>query len=268
MEEYAKREPTFIGDIAKEYLKSGIFKETGAQLYVCQEARHLAWNYTDPLVERLHTDPVLNATGLLYPSCCVNLQVNNSANDSLPSTIHTGVGDIDRIGEFQQWDGHRQLDIWFQPSANEINGTEGLFFRPNLMKGETLQAFVDDVVRSFTLRQKTMVEHRGLKAWRYELDSTTFLSPSNYPPNARWGSWEYDGVIYLGVTRYPVVPIYGSKPHFLDGDPILREKVEGLHPDPSKHDTDIDVEIYTGANIQFRRQLQINVKATQNTDFP
>ena len=263
-EEYDKKA---LLPFAKFYLKDFIFKKTNPKLYVCQPARALAWNYTDSLVEALHTDAELKKRGMAYPTCCVNLQANASSNDSVMSTIHTGVGDIRRIGEFEVWDGKSNLGIWPNASANMINGTEGLFFRPNLGKGDSLQAFVDDVVRSFDLRQHGSVEHLGLKTWHYTLDSTTFLSPKNYPPNARWGSWEYDGLIYLGVTRYPVVPVYGSKPHFLDGDLALREKVSGMHPNQALHDTDIDVEVYTGANIQFRRQLQLNVKAQQQDYF-
>lgn len=265
MEEFAE-EHSILGPPAKLYLEH-IISKTGAKLYVCVGARDLAWNYTDKLVEELHTNSVLKFVGLAYPRCCVNLQQNGSSNDSRPSIIYTGVKDIARIGQFHQWDGLLHLGIWPGASANDINGTEGLFFKPNINEGESLMAFVDDVVRSFDLIQTGKVEHLGLEAWRYMLDSNTFLSPHNYPPNARWGSWEYDGLIYLGVIQYPNVPVYGSKPHFMDGDPILREKVIGMHPDPALHSTLIDVEIYTGANIQFRRQLQLNAKAVKNPDF-
>lgn len=265
VEEFAKEHST-LGLPAKLYLEH-IISVTGAKLHVCVGARDLAWNYTDKLVERLHTDMVLKLVGLAYPRCCVNLQLNASSNDSIPSVIFTGVKDINRIGQFYQWDGLRELTIWPGRTANDINGTEGLFFKPNLNEGEPLMAFVDDVIRSFDLVQTDKVKHLGLEAWRYMLNSNTFRSPLNYPPNARWGSWEYDGLMYLGVIQYPNVPVYGSKPHFMDGDPILREKVIGMHPDPALHSTQIDVEIYTGANIQFRRQLQLNVRAVKNTDF-
>ena len=265
VEEYAQKEP-ILGPFAKDLLKE-IISKTDAKLHVCVSARGLAWNYTDKLVEELHTNEILKLSGLAYPRCCINLQYNASVNDSRPSIIYTGVKHIERIGQFVQWDGLPRLTIWPGDTANDINGTEGLFFKPNINKGEPLQAFVDDVVRSFDLHQEKQVKHLGLEAWRYVLDSSTFLSPLRYPPNSRWGSWDYDGLIYLGVIQYPTVPVYGSKPHFLDGDPALREKVIGMHPDRALHDTDIDVGIYTGANLQFRRQLQLNVKADRNSDF-
>lgn len=266
VEEYAKENSAFVAELAKIMLHA-IISVTGAKLHVCVGARDLAWNYTDPFVEELHRNVLLQWAGLAYPRCCVNLQMNASANDSLPSTIYTGAKDISRIGQFLQWDGHHRLDIWPGHSANDINGTEGLFFRPNLNEGEPLTAFVDDVVRSFELTQQKKVKHKGLEAWRYVLADTTFLSPLRYPPNSRWGHWEYDGLVYLGVIQYPNVPIFGSRPHFLGGDPVLREMVEGMNPDPQRDTTQIDVEVYTGANIQFRRQLQLNARAVRNSDF-
>ena len=255
-----------IGELAKEYLRE-IISYTGAKLHVCVGARDLAWNYTDAFVQKLNKSEVLKLSGLAYPRCCVNLQLNGSSNDSQPSIIYTGVRDISRIGQFVQWDGLKRLNIWPGDSANDINGTEGLFFRPNLVEGEPLAAFVDDVIRSFDLTQEKKVKHKGLEAWRYLLNSTTFLSPLYYHPNSRWGNWEYDGLIYLGVIQYPNVPVFGSQPHFLGGDPVLREQVIGMNPDPDLHTTQIDVEHYTGANIQFRRQLQLNARAVRNNDF-
>ena len=45
-----------------------------------------------------------------------------------------------------------------------------------------------------------------------------------------------------------VVPVYGSKPHFLDGDPSLTKNVIGMHPVRSKHDTVVDVEPVSNAH--------------------
>lgn len=266
VEEYAKTVSKIMGEFAILFLKQ-IIIDTGAKLHICVGAHDLAWNYTDPFVTMLNQSEVLKLSGLAYPRCCVNLQQNASVNDTRPSIIYTGVKDINRIGQFVQWDGNKRLDIWPGYTANDINGTEGLFFKPNIREGEPLIAFVDDVIRSFDLTQKKEVEHKGLGAWRYELNATTFLSPLYYPLNSRWGEWEYDGLIYLGVIQYPNVPVYGSQPHFLGGDPILREMVIGMNPDPNKHTTQIDVEQYTGANIQFRRQLQLNAQVVQNTEF-
>ena len=233
---------------------------TGAKLFICQEASNLAWSYTDPFLEFLYDAD-------LYPSMFVNLQVNNSINDSYPSIIRTGVKDISKIGQFVQWNNLTILHTWpndgNETGANDINGTEGFFFRPNLKKGDSLTAFVDDIQRSIDLKYVGTVNPLGLKALRYGIDNRTFKSAFDEPENARWGSWCPDGLIYLGPTQLKEVPVFGSKPHFLDGDELLLESVEGLKPDRVKHDTVIDVEPNTGANINFARQLQINVQVSK-----
>ena len=234
---------------------------------MCVGATELAWNFTTPLVMALHTNEFLVAANLSYPRSYVAIQQNNSINDTYLSTIYTGVGDINKIGEFEQWDGLKNLSIWPGHTANYINGTEGLFFRPLLEKGDSLESFNEDIVRSVPLEYSGTVEHMGLTAYHYMPPISVIDSAFTNPENARWGSWCPNGLFYLGVIQYPTVPVFGSNPHFLLGDPILREKVEGI-PQASVSDaTFVDVEHITGANIGVKQQLQINVQVNQTSDF-
>ena len=244
-----------------------IFDQVDANLYMCEEATPLAWNFTNDLLQELHTNLILRVSGMALPRNWIAIQLNNSINDSKPSIIRTGVGDINRIGEFEQWNGNRRLDIWPGETANEINGTEGLIFHPFLERGEGLETFVDDAVRSFPLEYKRRVRPLGLEAFRYQTPPSEYESAFTNAANARWGSWNPDGLLYAGVTQYPVVPVFGSKPHFLDGADELFEKVEGLHPDRDLHETTVDVEPITGANVQVRKLLQINMQVNRTDDF-
>ena len=169
------------------------------------------------------------------------------------------------------WDGRKkdELKVWEYGSVcDKIRGTEGLFFRPNLKEGENLVAFVDDVQRSFDLQYVGKVNHLGLNAFRYVLANYTFYNASVHPPNSCWGLGEDvyppEGLFYLGPTQNPVIPIYGSNPHFYDADPSLLDCVEGLNPANASNDiTMIDVEPITGANIQLQKNLQLNVKVNK-----
>lgn len=258
----------FVREVGVEILTEIFDSVDDATLYMCDEAANLAWNFTSDLVYELHTREELVAVGLNYPTSWMSLLKNNSANDSVPSIIHTGVGDINRIGEFIQWNGQIQLSIWAnRTGANDINGTEGLFFHPNINKAERLQVFSTDAVRSFPLEWKATVHPLGMTAYRYHLPPSVYESAFTNPDNAQWFSWCPDGLFYVGVTRWPVAPIFGSKPHFLDGDPELREKVEGLRPDHSLHETVVDIEPVTGANLQTSTQFQINLQVNQSSNF-
>lgn len=182
-------------------LLDGIFFSTKAELYVCVPAVKLVFNYSDDLVLELHNNLLLKAFGLNLPVDHVSIQVNNSINDTRPSIIHTGVDDITLVGQLYQWNGQKNLSIWPGDSANEINGTEGLIFRPLLKEGDNLTAFVDDVARSFPLVYHNTTSLLGLKTFRYEIPAEVFESAFTNPDNARWGSWCPDGLIYLGVLQ-------------------------------------------------------------------
>ena len=232
-----------------------------AELYVCQPATALVFNYTDQLINSLHSSNVLMSLNLSYPRTDVSIQLNNSANNSLPSTIHTGAKDINSIGQYVQWQGLEKLMLWPNGmGANDINGTEGLFFHPLLQEGEEIEIFVDDIYRSFRLFHVDTVNRMGIKAFRYMLVNSTFESAFKNPENVKWGSWNPEGLFYLGPTQTPAVPVFGSKPHFLDGDPLLLEKVNGLNPDRKHHESFLDVEPTTGANIQVQIKIQVNAQ--------
>ena len=244
-----------------------IINDVGAQIYVCQNATDLAFNYSDDLVRRLNSDLVLKAFNLSYPRTHVSIQFNNSANNSLPSTINTGARDINSIGQYIQWQGNvEKLMVWPNGmGANDINGTEGFFFHPFLQEGEEIEIFVDDIYRSLKLKHVDTINLMGIEAFRFTIVNSTFQSAFTNPEHARWGSWNPDGLFYLGPTQDPVVPVFGSKPHFLDGDPALLEKVDGLRPNRDLHESYLDVQPSIGANVQVGIKLQVNAQINQST---
>ena len=89
----------------------------------------------------------------------------------------------------------------------------------------------------------------GIRAYCFEFVNSTFESAFTNPENAGWGSWNPDGLFFLGPTQDSVVPMFGSKPHFLDRDPLLLEKVNGLSPSRDLHESFLDFEPLTRANV-------------------
>ena len=197
------------------------------------------------------------------------MQVNGSVNDSQPSSIYTGVHDITKLAEYIQWDGHTQyLDTWpGGDQANAIRGTEGAFFRPNLRQGEDLEMFVGDLQRSFDLVSTGSSYHLGFRTLRYEFSPSTFKGAFSERDNSMWGSWCPDGLFYMGAIRDPTLPLYISKPHFLEGAESLLEGVDGLDPCSNRHDSHIDVEPHVGVNLDFSIKLQLNVRVNSSSDY-
>ena len=247
----------------------GIFLKTGANLYICQPPT-LVWKYKDDLTKELHTNPLLKVAGANSKTDFIDLQPNNTINDSYPSIIYTGLGNLDKLGQFVEWDGNKGSLNHLWPNgkgANDINGTEGMIYHPFIDEDDTLEGFNLDSIRSFKLVYKETYELRGIRVFRYELDKSTFLSAFTYPENARWGSWNPDGLLFLGALKRPIAPVFASKPHFLDGDPVLREKVSGLKPNRAIHETVTHIEPLTGAAVQANARVQVNIQVNQSTHY-
>jgi lysosome membrane protein 2 len=224
-------------------------------VYICQEAQALAWNYTDQFVAVLHQSGQ-------FPSRFFNLQVNNSKNDSFASIVLSGKKNASETGQYVQWDGLKQLHTWPNgdtTGANAIRGTEGFIFQPNLTK-QDVSVFVDDIQRSLDLVYQ---EQPDQGVFQYGIDNNTFKGAFKEPRNARWGSWCPDGMFNIGPAQLMDIPMFASKPHFLDGDPLLLTSVEGLKPIRSKHDSVVNVNATTGAAVNFARKLQINIQVNK-----
>ena len=194
--------------------------------------------------------------------------MSNESSSSGSNTIHTGVKNISMLAQFLEWNGNEgYMDVWPSHEANRIHGTEGVFFKPNLRCGEDLVLFVGDLMRAFELENTAIVNHLGLDTLRYRFHSSIFNGAFTEPSNAQWGSWCPDGMFYLGPLKDPEIPVYGSKPHFLDGAWSLQEGVEGLSPSRQHHDSHIDVEPNIGVNVDFSIQIQLNVRVNASANF-
>lgn len=66
------------------------------------------------------------------------------------------------------------------------------------------------------------------------------------------------GVFTLAPCKFNA-PIYLSMPHFMDADPYFLSKVDGLEPDPSKHEFYVDLEPKTGSPVTVSVRVQLNV---------
>lgn len=87
------------------------------------------------------------------------------------------------------------------------------------------------------------------------MSADTFMNTESFPSND--GYYQYGPNGLGNLTKTSGFPFFLSKPHFLGGDPSLQASVLGLTPDPSKHDTFLDLEPYTGTCLRttWRNQL-------------
>ena len=60
-------------------------------------------------------------------------------------------------------------------------------------------------------------------------------------------------------------PAFGSGPHFLYGDSLLVEAVEGLKPEAGKHSTFLNIEPLSGVAFQAHKRIQVSKWYTSKT---
>lgn len=191
-------------------------------------------------------------------------------------TISTGVdGDFNNIGKVVKWNGKREVSYWKSKACNTIQGTDGQFFHPFVQKDEKLDIFAPDLCRTLTIEFIKTTSIRSIELYRFGI-APSFFKPIDFNDetrcycvkrshDAKQKFCKLRGVVDVSSCRKK--PIVLSTPHFYNGDPILRQQVDGLSPSEAEHDTFIDIEPMTGAVLRVRRRLQVNVEMNPTEGF-
>lgn len=95
-----------------------------------------------------------------------------------------------------------------------------------------------------TYQERSMV--LGIPTMRFTMPPELFAGPNRNPENKCFcqtpeDTRKCDGIFDLGPCLFGA-PMALSFAHFLHANSYIRDKVEGLDPDPEKHATRIDVE--------------------------
>lgn len=191
-------------------------------------------------------------------------------------TISTGVdGNFTNIGKVVRWNKKPAVSYWKGDPCNQIRGTDGQFFHPFVQKDEKLDIFAPDLCRTLSIEFIKTTSIRSIELYRFGITSS-FFKPVNYNDEtkcycvkrsheAKQKFCQLSGVVDVSSCRKK--PIVLSTPHFYNGDPLLRQAVDGLNPSAANHDTFIDIEPMTGAVLRVRRRLQVNVEIGPTVGF-
>lgn len=146
-----------------------------------------------------------------------------------------GIKNVTNLGNILEFDGESEVNVWNGDKCNQIVGTDTTIFAPYKKKGEPLWIFEQSVCRSFaatyTGKDNTF---RGIPTAMYTLE---FDDIANDPELQCFCRSDDHCPVKGTIDLFPCleVPIVGSKPHFLDADPALLSKVNGLNPNWDDH---------------------------------
>jgi hypothetical protein len=116
---------------------------------------------------------------------------------------------------------------------------------------------VNDVYRSsYAIFEKTTDDWHGVTLRRYGVNPKDAENATMNPEQAQFYNFSPDGLGNL--TQVATLPLFISKPHFLDADPWYVSSLVGMQPNRDIHDVYLDVEPNTGALFRVRNRCQTN----------
>jgi len=196
------------------------------------------------------------------------------------SRQYTGVETTYRAREYLTYDGQGQMycclmgpcgsagptgvaarPAWGTATANGVRGTAGDSFRAGVQAGDTLRVFQPGLSRSVEFTSDTTAQqptHHGIPALRFTMPSTVLATADQVPSNAAYYSFGYAGVLNASNCRGGM-PLFVSKPFFLDANASIPAAVGLPHGDPNVHDSYFDVEPHTGLVVGFHHRWQVSM---------
>uniref|UniRef100_A0A4Y0BLJ9 Sensory neuron membrane protein 2 n=1 Tax=Anopheles funestus TaxID=62324 RepID=A0A4Y0BLJ9_ANOFN len=190
-------------------------------------------------------------------------------------TINTGIKDPSRTQMIELWNGRTTLDVWNNrssglPSAcNKIRGTDGSGYPPFRTGIERMTIFSTDICRTVDIKLTGSSSYEGIPALRYEIDGNFLheIGPEygnecycvNKIPKSIVKS---NGCLYKGaldLSNCFDAPVVLTLPHMLGVDEEYTALIDGMDPEPERHQIFVDVEPYTGTPLTGGKRVQFNM---------
>nr|KAG5697775.1 hypothetical protein BaRGS_026732 [Batillaria attramentaria] len=238
-----------------------LLRHANEDLFIKLTPGQLLWGYEDPLLKEAKdllarfniSLPIDDKFGLFYKQ--------NGTDDGVYE-IYSGIDTTDHFAEIVTWNGNESLSYWTTAQANAINGSDGTLYPPFVDTSQSYYLFSSDLCRSLVIKYSDTYTLKGIDLARFKVPREAFVNVSYgqgfCTPN---DNCLPSGLLNASVCRQNA-PIVFSLPHFLDGDPDIRNRVIGMNPNRAEHQSVIDIEPITGVVMNAAKRLQINAFIT------
>ncbi|KAL8605528.1 hypothetical protein ACOMHN_031465 [Nucella lapillus] len=245
-----------------------VLERTGERLFLNLTVGQLLWGYNDTLLKDLKD--VLAGFHIKLPiSDQFGLFLGKNGSDDGVYEIYSGIGGhIDQFAEIVSWNGQTSLNYWKSTIANSLNGSDGTLFPPFVDTSKTKYLFSSDLCRSLQIQYTHGYGLKGIDVDRFVVPPLTFANVSANPYNQGFCTPHClpAGLLNASVCKAGA-PVILSLPHFLDGDPDVLDRVIGMKPNRSAHQSVIDIEPMTGVVMNAAKRLQLNAYLTNISHF-
>jgi len=240
-------------------------REGGATHMTHTAGQWLFDGYYDHLldfVEQLHSPlfPVnSNTFGWFY-------ERNNSKTAEGNFTVHTGRGDLSRMGDLLLWNGQNTTG-YYPGECGKVNGSTGELWSPDRKWNQPTSIFLPDAARYLNLFPTENLTVDGIAVWRYESTNLTLDNGQLLPDTKCFclknRECPRNGVLDYGPPAFNG-PFYMSHPHFYLTDEMYRENTTGLQPQKTKHGMFVIMEPTLGIPLSLRGQLMISTRVERD----
>jgi len=244
------------------------------RLFVQKSVQELLFGYKDFQFSSIFSfvNAVLHQDNpTVFPGLVGNFTYReNNTRYATPDTIYTGAqpdgGLMRQFNQYngqsyQRYKGQEPKLAWGNEEASRIRGTDGSQFSRNPIKGGRLPCYVSELGRAImieNLNEETET-YEGIELYKYVLSPSMLINSTQNQQDYFVATTGMLNCTSIGGG----VPLYLSKPHFLDVDPDFANRVSGLSPpDRDAHDTFINVEPITGATMRAAKRLQVAMALT------
>lgn len=160
-------------------------------------------------------------------------------------------------GLIRKWN-HETDTTYFEGACSKVHGTTAEMYPPG--RDQTSVAFFSgDMCRQLKLDYDRDESFYGLGTYRFIANTSLLDNGTLIPENSCYcnGKCMPSGVMNISACREGS-PTFISMPHFLNADPVYLDAVEGLSPDPDKHQLYQLVEPNTGLVVEAAIRIQMN----------
>ncbi|XP_075974431.1 protein peste-like isoform X2 [Anticarsia gemmatalis] len=216
-----------------------------------------------------YADPLLDLAKSLPPSTTGGAppvdrfgwfyERNNSLETDGYMEVSTGQLAGTLPGQILRWNYEDHLP-YYEGECSKLSGSAGEFMPRNLTEDSVLTMFVPDLCRTVNMDYVDSGEIDGLMYHKYAVSQRSFDNSTLSPSNTCFcnGECAWSGVMNVSACRFNS-PAFLSLPHFLHGDPQLREAVEGMEPNPEEHSFYFAVEPKLGVPLDVSARFQLNI---------
>ncbi|KAH8282028.1 hypothetical protein KR054_004960 [Drosophila jambulina] len=195
------------------------------------------------------------------PYVRIGFQYPRNGSTSFDGDINmfTGADDIAKMGQIHTWNNMTHTGA-FEGICGQVRGSMGEFFPPNLSTNDSVYMYMPKMCRAVPLDYTETVTVHGVTAYKYSGTEHAVDNGTLYPDSSCYcvgGKCPSIGVIDISRCSFNA-SIFMSYPHFYKADPRFLEDLEGLQPDPEKHEFFMTLEPNAGVPMDVGGGFQAN----------